>query len=279
MKKVLFFIAMMGFLPISVWAQDDLYFTPSKDKTVKTQDAPTYYCGSDRDVDEYNRRGNYRKIGTDSLGNDIIEFDAGNSQYPELANDSLLRKYQQEADDFEYTRRMGRYDDFYGWYDPWFYGYRGWRGFYPWYDPWFDPWDPWYYGWGGYYGIGWYSWYGWYNPWYYGWGYPYHHYAWIAPVFNHHRGGLTGTRNHTYTQKGGRGVRDFSKTRTVSPENDNFGSRSTRSSRYDNSSFGNRSGSFGSSRSGGGSFGGHSGGSFGGGSRSGGGGGHFGGRR
>lgn len=268
MKKLFFLLAMLGAMPFALHAQDDMYFTPTKvDKNAPQTDwdAPAYYSGSDRDVDEYNRRGNYRVIGKDSLGNDIIEFST---------ND----------DDFTYTKRMSRYDDFYGGYDPWLYTYRGWRGLYPWYDPWFDPWfDPWYYG------YGWRSWYGWYDPWFYGWGWGRPYRYWVGPVYTYRRGGLTGTRNHSYISGrgsgsrgsySGRGGRDFSNTRTVSPGT--FGNRSN-SSRFDNGSFGNRSGSFGGSRSGGGSFGGHSGGfgggSFGGGSRGGGGGGHFGGRR
>lgn len=282
MKKLFFLLAMLGAMPFALHAQDDMYFTPTKvDKNAPQTDwdAPAYYSGSDRDVDEYNRRGVYRKIGVDSLGNDIIEFDTYDSKRHAAANDSLLRKYEQMAEDFEYTRRMSRYDDFYGWYDPWFYGWRGWYGYYPWYDPWYDPWfDPWYYGYG-------WRWRSWYDPWYYGWHRPYRY--WYGPIYTYRRGGLTGTRNHSYISgrgSGGRGnrgsVRDFSNTRTVSPGT--FGNRSN-SSRFDNGSFGNRSGSFGGSRSGGGSFGGHSGGfggggSFGGGSR-GGGGGSFGGRR
>ena len=279
MKKLFFLLAMLGAMPFALHAQDDMYFTPTKvDKNAPQTDwdAPAYYSGSDRDVDEYNRRGVYRKIGVDSLGNDIIEFDTYDSKSHAAANDSLLRKYEQMAEDFEYTRRMSRYDDFYGWYDPWFYGWRGWYGYYPWYDPWYDPWfDPWYYGYG-------WRWRSWYDPWYYGWHRPYRY--WHGPIYTYRRGGLTGTRNHSYISGRGSGsrgsVRDFSNTRTVSPGT--FGNRSN-SSRFDNGSFGNRSGSFGGSRSGGGSFGGHSGGfgggSFGGGSRGGGGGGHFGGRR
>ena len=86
MKKLVLLSVLFGALPISMMAQDDLYFTPKKsDKTVKStptpkveSEAPTYYSGSNRNIDEYNRRGKFgsyfEKIGTDSLGNDIIEF-------------------------------------------------------------------------------------------------------------------------------------------------------------------------------------------------------------
>ena len=87
MKKLVLLSVLFGALPIMMMAQDDLYFTPKKsDKTVKgtpqaESDAPAYYSGSDRSVDEYNRHGKFgsyfEKIGTDSLGNDIIEFHSG----------------------------------------------------------------------------------------------------------------------------------------------------------------------------------------------------------
>ena len=71
MKKLFFLLAMLGAMPFALHAQDDMYFTPTKvDKNAPQTDwdAPAYYSGSDRDVDEYNRRGNYRVIGKDSLG-------------------------------------------------------------------------------------------------------------------------------------------------------------------------------------------------------------------
>ena len=80
MKKLFLLFVLAGAMPLSMMAQDDdLYFTPSK-KVAKTsssvENKPAYYVGSNRDVDEYNRRGKFRstyqKIGVDSLGNDII---------------------------------------------------------------------------------------------------------------------------------------------------------------------------------------------------------------
>ena len=170
-------------------AQDDLYFTPKKSvKPVKkistaAEDAPAYHSGSNRDVDEYNRRGKfgsyYEKIGTDSVGNDIIEFHSS-------AEDSLAAvveadKLYDADEDYSYSRRMSRFDDFY-WYDPWFAGpYYGWHS--PW---WYSRWgwyDPWYYGY-----TGWRGWYDWYDPYYYswyGWGYPYRWgwYGYSRPVY------------------------------------------------------------------------------------------------
>lgn len=176
MKKLFLLTLMVIALPLSLLAQDDMYFVPSKSAKTKSSaaesrpvDGPVYYRGRNVSVDEYNRRhmrSSYEKIGTDSVGNDIIEFTAGDGVYPE--NDTIyIDKYLEDDKDFRYSTRMGRFDGFYGWYDPFFRGYWGWGRYpyryYGWYDPWYDPWyygwyDPWYYGW--------YDWY-WYSPWYY----------------------------------------------------------------------------------------------------------------
>lgn len=283
MKKHILLSLLVAASPTMMMAQDDMYFTPSKQSKVQSsvedlqKDEPTYYSGSSRDVDEYNRRGTlksyYQKIGEDSLGNDIIVFHEGDGRYDTSKADTVYRgsgSYYGD-DDYTYSRRMHRFD---GFYDPWFYGY---HSYYPWYDSWYDPW---YYG-----GWGW-SWrarYGWYDPWYYGyygWGYPYHYYGWYYPRYY---GGYAhaGTRNHRFPRQtvgGSRGV-NRSGNRTFGQRNQNYGTRSSRS--WNNSGWNNgsmhspsrSSGSFG-----GGSFGGGSrGGGFGGGSRGGGGGGgHFG---
>lgn len=192
-KRDLFLTLLVAFTPIGAIAQDDMYFgsdskaqkaDKAKVEAYEQQEREFYnnYPGRVRDVDEYNRYGRlhsyYQKIGKDSLGNDIIQFQAGDGQYP----DSIITNNGND-EDYQYSRRLGRYDDFYGWYDPYFYSYRNpWRwGWYdPWYyDYWYDPWfyDSWYgYGWGwpyyGYYGYGWpyYRgyWGGWWGPTYYG---------------------------------------------------------------------------------------------------------------
>ena len=215
--RFLFLSVLIGAMPLTMAAQDDdLYFTPKKSSKAEmsarhdreSYDRPTYYCGSNRNVDEYNRRGKlksyYQKIGTDSLGNDIIEFREGDGTYGKADLDSTItiypgseRYYDDDDSDFAYSRRMGRFDGFYGYWDPAFYGtYWGspyWRGYYGWYDPWYDPW---YYG--SYYS-GWYG--GWYNPWYYGYygwgGWPYYGWGgWYAPG-HYAYSGPTGTRNHS----------------------------------------------------------------------------------
>lgn len=332
MKKMyLLAVLMAAAMPFTSMAQDDdLYFNPKKEakekaerkaallREYKAQQArrdsiyALYWSGSNRNVDEYNRGGrflsHYEKVGTDSLGNDIIQFHVGKGVAPDSIYDDayFAQKYINEEEDFGNTRRMSRWD---GYYDPWFYGYYGygpyywrsrmwgwhnpWRyGYYTgWYDPWFDPWyDPWYYGYAGWYG-------GWYDPWYYGWGGWYGPWYWGGPMIGHvSYGGFAGGKrynnpgridashgyvyggsqgnNNTYTRRSGSN-RSFGQRRENNSfnNNSNFGTRN-------NSSFGN-SGSFGNGGSvgGGGSFGGgHSGGgSFGGGGRSGGG--SFGGRR
>lgn len=286
-KKLFLLFVLAGAMPLTMMAQDDdLYFVPSK-KTVETKgssvrntaDKPTYYVGSSRDVDEYNRRGKFRssfqKIGVDSLGNDIIEFHVGSDIYPDTAyvdtTWTASKAYGNGNDydgDYTYSRRMSRWDDYCGWYDPWFYGHWGWRplGYYSWY-------DPWYYG---PYGYGWYS--SWYNPWYYGyygWGYPYYP-GWGYPYWHYpHYGwgggyayyGTTGTRNHgkpSYNIPRGTSngrSHSYSSGTFGGSRNSGFGNRNsatrgnTRSvSRGSNGSYSNSNGNFGGSRSSSGNY-------------------------
>ena len=316
MKKLIVLTLLLALVSTTMKAQDDLYFTPKKSSKVepveeKVQEKPTYYRGSNRDVDEYNRRNlrsYYQKIGTDSLGDDVIEF-GENTGYPDTVY--VYADYD-DYNDFMYSRMMGHFDGFYGWYNPYFYSYWGWgrpywrSSYWGWYDPWYDPWYD--------------RWYGWYDPWYrsyYGWGWPYRHYyhgwaGWYAPYGGYaYRGGHSGTYNHgrpafgtnsgtamTGTFGGARTGTFGSRPSTSSSPNKAF---DTRSKRGNSGNFGgsrstgtttrqtgtynqparsssSSSGSFGSSRSGGGfgSGGSRSGGIGSGGSRSGG---SFGGRR
>lgn len=272
MKKLVLLSVLLGAMPFTMMAQDDdLYFVPTKENVAKEAEkygmpTDTYYAGSTRSADEYNRRAWSRVAPIDSAGNDIIDFSAERGVYPDSAFN--------EVQDYKYTRRMSRFDDYSPsvaywegyrdgrWSSPWYYS-----SYYSWYDPWY--YDPWYYdtywGWRSpYYYSTWYSpWryhYGWYGPRYYGWYGPrYYSYRggsgarWSRAGYSHHR--YSGA-NHRYSN----GSRSYG-TRTYS--NHNYGS--------------NRS--FGTSHSGGASFGGGSrGGGFGGG-RSSGGGHSYGGRR
>ena len=296
MKKLLLISMLIGAMPLSMMAQDDdLYFVPSKKKVEttgssvrNTAERPTYYAGSNRDIDEYNRRGKFRSsyqtIGTDSLGNDIIEFHEGTGIYPDtvFVDSMWMAKngYNDFDNDFTYSRRMSRWDDYYGWYDPWFYGHWGWRplGYYSWYDPWYygpygwySSWyDPWYYG---YYGWGYpYGWgrYGWGYPYYYGWyghywgGYPHHGYAYHRGGYDRgHTGTLgyydrsnygnrgqinrSGNNNGTYTRKG----------TTYGSGNKGLGSRRPTTTSTTRSSSNNSSSSYNSHSSGNSNFGGN----------------------
>lgn len=295
MKRSFVFTLMAVVLPLGAVAQDDMYFVPTKanvEKSARDFGMPrdTYYSGSDRSVDDYNRRSGSMLQPIDSLGNDIIEFDAVAGVYPDSTGAPA---------DYACTRRMSRFDD-YDWVDPYWAGYYagrlGYWSYYPWYDyAWY--YDPWYTG-----------------PWYSGWYYPWHHGYWgwngwgwggswgsTVIVGGGHRGGPTGTHNRARTRIGGgasassssrfggaRSVRSGIANRnrassyggTSNRSTSRFGgSRSTSSSSVrsysppvrNNSTI--SSGSFGGSRSGG-SFGGSRSGGGSGGSRGG-----FGGRR
>lgn len=311
MDKLFFIAVLMGVMPLATMAQDDdMYFTPKKESKADASRSgaynqqPTYYCGSNRDVDEYNRRGRlksfYQKIGTDSLGNDIIEFHAGDGTYGCDSTDCAVSVYPgseqyYDDDDYAYTRNMSRFDGFYGWYDPYCYGtwgspYWRWRYYNGWYDPWYSSW---------------YGWNGWYSPWYYsyyGWGYPHYGWGgWPAPAIHYRyavrlepatmhaatecstataaisaqaaRGKGFGSSQYR-TNRNSRG--EFGQRRNTYNNNINNTNRNQysalvqRQNNFGGNTFGGSRGSFG----GGAGFGGHSGGSFGG-SR----GGSFGGRR
>ena len=102
---------LMGAMPLSMLAQDDLYFVPKKKSVEKSvvgtavqQPVTISDCG--RSVDEYNRRqkSSYEVIDGDTVRNDIIEFTAEQGVYPDSA--------KEEKDDFELTKKMARFDDY-----------------------------------------------------------------------------------------------------------------------------------------------------------------------
>ncbi|MCR4854234.1 MAG: hypothetical protein K5893_11665 [Prevotella sp.] len=205
MKKLLLLLVLLGAMPFEMMAQDDLYFTPKKNEaqtigsSVVTDERPAYHSGSQRSVDEYNRRGAYssyyQKIGTDSLGNDIIEFHTSASDAIDTLSIYPDSDVSYDNDnDYTYSRRLTRFDDYY--WDPMYYhrfGYRPyWAYRWGWYDPWFDIYDPWYYG--------------WYDPWsynYYGWGYGYPYHYWYDPWYT----GYYGYYNYYPVYSGVRGSR------------------------------------------------------------------------
>ena len=209
--------ALLLLVPFMGWAQDDdLYFVPKKkDKKVQTEQTvqrPSRYrdveiiyadddddirgiSGSNRSVDEYNRRGGstrgYRLPGDDTL---YVMTDSTVITTRRMANDIYSQGYDEgyaDGEDYALSRRMSRfgYGSIYA--SPWYYSY---------YDPWYyDYYDPWW-GWGGYH-VGY---YGWHRPyWGYSWGYgPYWYggyYSWYRPYYS---GYYYGSR---YGHHGGRG--------------------------------------------------------------------------
>lgn len=269
MKKLVLLTVLLGAMPINMMAQDDdLYFVPTKENVAKEAEkygmpSNTYYAGSTRSADEYNRRAWSRVAPIDSAGNDIIDFSAEKGVYPDSAFN--------EVNDYKYTRRMSRFDDYtptaaywagyrdgrwmspwyynsyYSWYDPW---YSPWSygGYYGWYDPWYSPWyySSWYFPWDyryGYYGG---YWGGWYGPRYYSYGHGGR--SWSRVRISHNKN--TPSVNHG-NNRGSLGGHRSNNTRTTSiPRNTSINNNSFGGSR---SSGG---GSFGGGRSGGGSSGG-----------------------
>jgi hypothetical protein len=217
MKKLLLISLFAGMLPMTTVAQvdDDLYFVPKKKSAEKVTDnygmpADVYYSGSDRSIDEYNRRGRstVEVLGNDTTANDIITFSAEKGVYPSdsLANDSV------SDEDYKLTKRMSRFEDYrltdneafwagyeagrydWGWHSPWYYTRYGWHdpwyyGRFGWYDPWYyGYYSPWYYG---YYSPWYYGHYGWYDPWY-GYSRYDYYYGWAGPVRVYRRANTIG---------------------------------------------------------------------------------------
>ena len=175
MKKLIL-LTILSSISLSMVAQDDdMYFVPTKAnlaKEAKKYGMPqnVYYSGSNRSVDDYNRRA---MIGApiDTTANDIIDLSAVRGVYPD--SDSLAT----ESEDYKLTRRMSRFDD----YTPsvaYWEGYRDGRWSSPWYHSWYSWYDPWYYD----------SWWYWNDPFYYsswyGWRYPYYYSTWYGPLYS-----------------------------------------------------------------------------------------------
>ena len=125
-------------MPLALMAQDDdLYFVPKKkaadtEKVTDKNGLPkdTYYSGSNRSVDEYNRKdkSSYVVIDGDSTMADVIDFSAARGVYP----DSL------QSEDFELTKKMSRFDDYYITdNDAFWAGYHVGRSQWFWHSPWY----------------------------------------------------------------------------------------------------------------------------------------------
>lgn len=191
-------------IPMAVHAQDDVYFTPTKEDVKKAKaihnttsgglqknqpssNVPfagnTYYGGINKSDDLYNRRVK-QVLATadnmvdsvmsiaDSLASDVITFTPSKGVYKSEKPDTVYKYvYVDDEDCYDYCRRISRFDDFYfasRFYGPYWHRYPWWYSYYdPWFGPWYDPWfDPWYDP--------------WYNPWYGSWHYGYYH-AWYGP--------------------------------------------------------------------------------------------------
>lgn len=277
MKRFGFLLALTGLFPVSLIAQDDMYYKPvkvEKSTASKISENSTYYRGLDKDIDEYNRRGkfssSYQAIATDSLGKALPGYEGDDVLYPDSSYVGSIKSSRynngswEDDSDYYYSRRVSRF------YDPWFFGY------YP-YSPYsrYGYYDPFYGGyWGGYYSSWYSSWghpyydYGWGSP-YYAYGYPYYgYYGWHRPVVVYRsarpvtiaarRGVVRQYGNGTFNVVGASSSTRTARSsqRTYENYNDNrFGgvrSTNTPSTRtYTPSSVGSSGGSFGSIRMGG----------------------------
>ncbi|MDE7089696.1 MAG: hypothetical protein K2O54_06215, partial [Prevotella sp.] len=217
MKKWMILSMLFVALPATMMAQDDdMYFASSKSKT--TQQRPysngsgnTYYSGSSRSIDDYNRRltSSYEVLPTDT--GDIISFTPVEGVYPDSVGDFQLTRQMQRWDDYVPSTAywegyaQGQRDS-YGWHSPWFYS-----SYYPWYDSWYyNPWyyDPWYYDY-------------WYRPWHYSyhWGWHYPHYGWHGG-WGYHGSGYAYRPNGTidrYGRTGGRLIGNRNSNNSNSP--------------------------------------------------------------
>jgi hypothetical protein len=311
MKKWMFLSLLLGAMSLQAVAQDDdMYFVGSSRQRDAGRNGNAGYSGSQRSVDDYNRRGSYYVVLPADTG-DVITFSGGMGVYPaDSVGDFAITQHMQRWDN--YTPSDAYWDgysqgrrDSWGWHSPWLYSH----SYYPWYDSWYydswyyDPWywrysswyDPWYsWGWGGYYSSWYYRPWHYYGSWYGGGGGIGHHYTYGNGTGTIDRYGRTGgsfggyrgnTNSARFGRASGRTVNGHTnygtgnRTRTNTSGSGNFsGSRSSGSS-YGGNSGGNSS--FGGSRSSAGSrssgSSGYSGGGFsgGGGSRSSGGGGGF----
>lgn len=192
MKKWLFLTSVLV-LPLSLLAQDDdMYFVPTKENVAKVKKnwgmpSDTYYSGSNRSVNEYNRAPGT----TQQQSKDVVDFTSA-----PRSNAEAPMHFRAENQDYQLTRQLERFEGYTAPSEIYWDGYRdgqwsaSWAStYYPWYDPWYDPWYyggywGWRYGWGRpgiYVGVSWgrpWGWYGWYHrPYHYAWHRPYYRYG------------------------------------------------------------------------------------------------------
>ena len=133
MKKLFLLSMTFVLLPLSLMAQDDMYFGSTKQKSSTRrssssyQPASTYYSGSSRSVDEYNRHysgSSYEVLNTDT--GDVISFSPVEGTYPDSVGDFSLTRKMTRFDDYAPTTAywegydQGRRDSW-DWHSPWYY--------------------------------------------------------------------------------------------------------------------------------------------------------------
>lgn len=213
MKKLALSLITLLALSGTAWAQDDVYFVPSKKALQQEQQErqrthPRYSTVESADAVPYDGSGHYDDWADGRFSSrDVDEY---NRHTRRQRRDTLNNYREEEADQQTMTGRIVRfrsprgvivaspyyYDYYYdlAYYDPWFSDW-GWSGWYGWYDPW-------------YYGVGWFgwnspwryscyspwSWNAWYSPWYTGWGWS-GYYGWT-------QWGWGGYWNHPYSYYG-----------------------------------------------------------------------------
>ncbi len=197
MKKWILMSLILGAMPLSLMAQDDdMYFVPSKQAVAEARAAyaassGSYFPGSNRDVDEFNRQGSYYQVlPTDS--SDIIDFAAVQGVYPDSTADYDITRRMMRYEGYEPNSSFwegynaGRRDSWYSWYSPFYSWYGGIYDpfYYPWYGSWYDPWY-----------------YGYYSPYYYRYGY----YGWGYPYYGYYLSGGGGPAGPIYARSGNTG--------------------------------------------------------------------------
>ncbi len=220
-------VLLFSFATVMV-AQDDVYFTPKKNKTVKAE-TPVQPVVAERDV-VTTQTTTYNVLDDEWYKgrNDDMDMDAYNRRYVSAPDTvSVVRDtvyLYVDGEEASATDRLVRFHDY---YDPWYYSSLAWDNFYGMPYDWY--YNPWYYAGWGRHGWAWaynYRW-GWYDPWWGpGWG-PRWHYSWHHGWnhgWNHgwhrnwvhynsdgsrgyqNRGGRTVGGNHNYRGSGYRGT-------------------------------------------------------------------------
>lgn len=91
-KKTILLSVLAGVMSLAAMAQDDdMYFVQKREPVVtpqnKSPEGKDYYSGISRGTDDYNRRSrywsHYQNIGSDSTGNDIVQFVKGMGASPD----------------------------------------------------------------------------------------------------------------------------------------------------------------------------------------------------